>query len=165
MINKNIISIIIGLLLLGGLFLISRPEDSSSGVGKEVLSAGMLSAEELNFDFNSVSMAAGDVSHIFKIKNTGTEPVIIGKMYTSCMCTVATLIYGDKKFGPYGMAGHGFIPSIDQEVNPGEEASVEAVFDPAAHGPAGIGRIERTIILENNSGRPLELNFSAVVTP
>lgn len=81
------------------------------------------------------------------------------------MCTTATLMMGGKQFGPYGMPGHGFIPKINETMDAGEEATVEVVFDPAAHGPAGVGRIERGITIENNAGRPLELGFTALVTP
>jgi len=81
------------------------------------------------------------------------------------MCTTASLIKGGEKFGPYGMPGHGFFPSLNQRIEPGEEASLEVVFDPAAHGPAGVGRIDRIVNLENNAGKPLELVFSATVTP
>lgn len=81
------------------------------------------------------------------------------------MCTVATLGIRGERFGPYGMPGHGFIPKIGQTINPNEEAIVEVVFDPAAHGPAGVGRIQRIITIENDSGQPLELQFTALVTP
>jgi hypothetical protein len=121
--------------------------------------------EANNYDFGKISMAAGKVSHIFKIKNTSSEPVVINKIYTSCMCTVVTLASGDKKFGPFGMLGHGALPKISQSVGPNEEISVEVVFDPAAHGPAGVGRISRMVTLENNIGRPVELLFAAIVTP
>jgi hypothetical protein len=117
------------------------------------------------YEFGSVSMAAGKVKHQFKIRNTSAEPVVIGKMYTSCMCTTASLMMGGKTFGPVGMPGHGGIPSLNQTINPNEEASVEVVFDPAAHGPAGIGRIQRTVTLENNTGNPIELQFVAIVAP
>ena len=50
-------------------------------------------------------------------------------------------------------------------MNPGDDAVVEVVFDPAAHGPAGIGPIERVVTIENSAGRPLELAFNATVTP
>ena len=63
------------------------------------------------------------------------------------------------------MPGHGAIPRINQTINPNEEAVVEVVFDPAAHGPAGVGRIGRTVVIENNSGAPVELSFIALVTP
>jgi len=110
-------------------------------------------------------MAAGKVTHQFKIKNTSSEAVIINKIYTSCMCTTAMLTIGDKQLGPYGMPGHEDIPRIDQMVNPNEEVTIDAVFDPSAHGPAGIGQIQRTITLENNAGQPVELSIAATVTP
>lgn len=81
------------------------------------------------------------------------------------MCTSAALMMGGRRFGPYGMPGHGAIPRIDQTLNPNEEATIEVTFDPAAHGPAGVGKIQRTIIVENNAGQSLELNFTALVTP
>ena len=42
---------------------------------------------------------------------------------------------------------------------------VEVVFDPTAHGPAGVGKIERVVTLENNSSSDLNIMFSAFVTP
>lgn len=124
-----------------------------------------LSADETAYDFGTISMAEGEVSHTFKISNVSALPVSIEKIYTSCMCTTATLDVEGEKFGPYGMPGHGFIPKINKTLNSGSEAMVEVVFDPAAHGPSGVGKIERKIIIENNGGQPLELGFSAIVTP
>lgn len=129
------------------------------------ISEGSLTAPETFFDFGTISMKAGEVRHAFKIKNSSNESVVINKMYTSCMCTIATLMMENKQFGPYGMPGHGFIPKINQAINPEEEATVEVIFDPAAHGPAGVGRIQRAITIENNAGKPVEFQFAAVVTP
>ncbi len=163
--NKTLISIIVGVLVLGGLIWIARP-DSQSNSTISAKSNGILTVEEAsNYDFGKISMAAGKVKHQFKIKNTSNEMVTINKVYTSCMCTTAELMSGGKQFGPYGMPGHGAIPKIQGIVNPNDEAIVEVVFDPAAHGPAGVGRIQRTITLENNSGQPIELQFAAIVTP
>ena len=81
------------------------------------------------------------------------------------MCTTATLMIGGGKFGPYGMPGHGFIPKINGIIGPNEEATVEAVFDPSAHGPAGVGRVQRTVTIENSAGQPVELLLAAMVTP
>ena len=163
--NKIIIGIVVALLVLGGIIWIARPNSQSSATTLPAKSDGSLSAEETSFDFGSISMAAGKVKHSFKIKNASAEPVVIGKMYTSCMCTTASLIKNNKVFGPYGMPGHGAIPKINQTVNPNEEVTVEVVFDPAAHGPAGVGRIERIATIENNAGQPIELGFTALVTP
>lgn len=164
-----------GILVLGGLIWIARPAspelarsepNGQSATAASATRNGTLTVEEANnYDFGTIKMAAGKVSHQFRIKNTGAEAVTINKMYTSCMCTTAELRVGGKQFGPYGMPGHGAIPKINQTVNPNEEATVEVVFDPAAHGPAGVGRIQRAITIENNAGAPIELLFAAVVTP
>ena len=163
--NKIFIGAVIVAGVTGLIWLGSPKGSETKSPVAESSGSGLLILEESIFDFGEISMAAGDVSHVFKIKNTGTGPVVIRKMYTSCMCTTAQLIYGDKKFGPYGMAGHGFIPSINETINPGEEASVEVVFDPKAHGPAGVGKIQRVVTIDNNAGSPMELSFSALVTP
>jgi hypothetical protein len=81
------------------------------------------------------------------------------------MCTTATLVTPSGRRGPFGMPGHTPIPSIRERLAPGEMAQVEVVFDPAAHGPAGVGRIDRTVTLQNDAGAPLELAFTAMVTP
>ncbi len=164
--KTTIISIVIVIILAGGAVLIAQPNwQAKSTVSLASSSNGTLSVEENSFDFGQISMAAGKVKHQFKIKNISGEPVVVGKMYTSCMCTTAKLMMDNKQFGPYGMPGHGFIPRINKAIDAGKEAIVEVTFDPAAHGPSGVGRIQRTITLENNAGQPLEFEFTALVTP
>ncbi|MBI5306545.1 DUF1573 domain-containing protein [Candidatus Wolfebacteria bacterium] len=162
--NKTIIGIIAAIAILSGIIWFAKI-DSQNNNSLPVKSNGTLVAEETNFDFGEISMAAGKVKHSFKIKNIGNESVIINKVYTSCMCTTASLTINNKQFGPYGMAGHGLIPKINQPVKPNEEIIIEAVFDPAAHGPAGAGQIKRIITIENNSEKQIELQFTATVTP
>jgi len=164
--KKNIIGIIVVVLALGAAVFIARPNPGNNTASLPVGSVRALSVEgEVNYNFGSISMMNGTVNHQFKIKNEGSEAVTIRKMYTSCMCTTATLMKGGEQFGPFSMPGHVSVPTINQVINPGEEAVVEAVFDPAAHGPAGIGRIGRAVILETDSGKPFELLFTATVTP
>lgn len=116
-------------------------------------------------NFGNISMAAGKVSKVYWIKNISGDPLTITKLYTSCMCTDATLITKAGKKGPFGMPGHGPTPRIEERLAPGETAQVQVVFDPAAHGPAGIGQTDRVTTIENGGGMPLELRFSAMVTP
>ena len=163
--NKNIIGPLIAIVLLGGVIWIARPNSQNSPASLLSNSSGLLSAEEKEFNFGEISMANGNVKHEFKIKNAGNNPIVIEKIYTSCMCTTAALMTDSKQFGPYGMPGHGFIPKINAAIDPAKEATVEIVFNPAAHGPAGVGRIQRTITIENNAGQSLELEFAALVTP
>jgi hypothetical protein len=163
--SKIIIGVVVAIIVLAGLVFIARP-DSQDNSPIPTESNGTLTIEESdNYDFGAISMAKGIVAHQFKVKNIGDGAVVVNKIYTSCMCTIAKLIVGDKQFGPFGMPGHGAIPKIEGVINSNEEAIVEVVFDPAAHGPAGVGRIQRSVILENNAGQPIELSFAAMVTP
>jgi len=82
------------------------------------------------------------------------------------MCTEAVFEDGKITKGPFGMPGHGLsIPAANVTMEPGSEAEIIVTFDPAAHGPAGVGKIIREIYLEEGAGQPLILRFSANVTP
>jgi hypothetical protein len=168
--NKKTLNLIIGALFIAGaiVFLaVYRPAPTQhSGLTQVASGESLLSAEELSFDFGAISMAKGNVSHQFKIKNSTDAPVTIKKIHTSCMCTTATLYINENKVaGPFGMAGHGFIPKISKTLEAGEEAVVLVAFDPTAHGPAGIGQTEREIYIETENGSPLILQIKANVTP
>lgn len=126
---------------------------------------GPLVSPQPFFDFGVVSMAAGKVTHVFRVRNDGAAPVTIQKIYTSCMCTTATLVTRAGAKGPFGMPGHGAAAKLAERLDPGEEALVEAVFDPAAHGPSGAGWNERFVFVAADTGRTLELRFTANVTP
>lgn len=157
----------IGVVVLGALLFYAQPssnQPTGTSDGNTPLSAISV-VEASNYNFGTVSMKNGKVSKTFIIKNTQSEPVTLSKLYTSCMCTEATLKVASKTQGPFGMLGHGFIPEFSETLRPNEEAEIEVVFDPAAHGPSGVGKIQRTVTLENNAGRPVEILIAANVTP
>lgn len=161
---KNILFYIIAVVaLVGGLIWYARPDKGSPDPTAAVLST--LEAEETSYDFGYVSMAQGKVEKKFRIKNTDSSPATIEKVYTSCMCTEASLITPQGKFGPFGMPGHGLAPKVNKEIKPNDMVEVSVVFDPAAHGPAGVGPIERVVYIEEKNRLPLELKIKAVVTP
>lgn len=116
-------------------------------------------------DLGTFSMARGNVPFRYLIKNAGAEPLDINRVSTSCMCTNATVITATERKGPFGMPGHGRPNATRLRLAPGELATVEVVFDPAAHGPSGLGRIERTVTLESAQAAPLELRMVVMVTP
>jgi hypothetical protein len=159
-------------LAVGGLILAAKPgpvtatpatvETRDPGAAS---STGRLTALRTKYNFGSISMARGKVTYRYAIRNTGTEPIFISKLYTSCMCTTAAVVKDGKASEAYGMPGHAPIPTIKVPVGPTEAAAIEVVFDPAAHGPAGVGPIERVVTVENSAGQPLELEFAALVTP
>ncbi len=162
--SKKILTVL-GLLaaVAAGLILLSWPKNSPKEQGEGQAAA---SAKTHEFDFGEVSMAKGLIKHSYEIVNSQDESLTIKKIYTSCMCTTASLIRPDgRRVGPFGMPGHGGpIPTLAEELFGSEKAQVEVVFDPAAHGPAGLGRVERFITVETSNG-PIELSFTAEVIP
>ena len=137
-----------------------------SGVGSG--NYNELISEEKSFDFGLVSMSKGRVEHSFTLKNSGDSKIKITKIYTSCMCTEATLVQGTSRKGPFGMSGHGGPSSqIDEVVDPGKEISIDVVVDPAAHGPQGTGPAKKVVYIETDSAiNPiLELELNINVTP
>lgn len=154
--------IIIWMLVIGGLLgilLIANPSKSQTETN------GELAASETSYDFGTISMNEGNVTHAYTVKNTSDRPAVITKAYTSCMCTEVSVNAGQKQFGPFGMQGHGTIPDIEVKLEPGEEAKVTAEFDPAAHGSAGIGDIERSVFVQPQTGPRIELTFKTTVRP
>lgn len=120
---------------------------------------------ESSFDFKDVKYSGGNVKHEFKIKNPGTSDLTIANMATSCMCTTVYLKVGDKKGPAFGMNGHSSESGWTGVLKPGEEGQVVTVFDPTAHGPAGVGPISRIVSFETNDpDRPyVEFSFSGNV--
>ncbi len=138
---------------------VAKPQVQASNIGK-------LTTSESSWDFGTVSMAKGIVTKKFNITNTDTVPATVTKLFSSCMCTQGALWVNGKKWGPYGMPGMGpAIPDIAAEIAPGQTAEVEITFDPAAHGPAGVGQIERQVTAQQNGQSPLNFNIRALVTP
>lgn len=150
--------------MLFALMWMGRPDSTDNSYASIDLSASAITANEYSFDFGEVSMAKGDVEHTFLIKNDSDEEVELGRLFTSCMCTTAELELNGEVFGPYGMPGHGPLPKLKRVMKPGEEARLRVIYDPAAHGPAGLGRAERAVYLENGRGA-LEVRIYATVIP
>ena len=162
--NKNnlLILSITAIVFLGLVLLLSNlPED------QQVVVPGALGDIEVeqSFDFGLISMKEGDVFHEFVLKNTGLHTVLLSRLYTSCMCTTARLKMNGYQSQFFGMVGHGYIPKVNKVLEPGEEAVIEVVFDPAAHGPAGVGRVERIVYVEGEKGTMLQVQFFATITP
>ena len=154
-----IASVVFLMLLIAGLSLAGKKDQNR---GEQDTSR--LEAAESSYDFGTISMAKGKVTKIFVLKNNTSEAIMAEKLYTSCMCTQATLLKADERFGPFSMPAHGKIPEINESIGPGQEVGIEIIFDPAAHGPAGVGPIEREVTLETSDGR-FKLKFKAQVAP
>ena len=189
--NKIIVFIVVIVILVIGLFLFGKPSKDNAiksgnipegsqelanshtaGIGDTT--ANVLTASETFYDFGTISMKNGNVSKTFKVTNSGTTDINLTNVSTSCMCTAAYILRNDgSKLGPFGMPGHGGTGDMPGHGNgkageiipAGESRDIEVVYDPNAHGPAGVGMINRFIFLEDESGNKLQLEIKVNVTP
>ncbi|OGG54632.1 hypothetical protein A3D62_00640 [Candidatus Kaiserbacteria bacterium RIFCSPHIGHO2_02_FULL_49_11] len=162
--KKTIISLlllvagVLGLLLWGG-------STASRGGDNALVSSELVTATAL-YDFGRISMKDGNVRTRFSVTNPTSRDITLKSIVTSCMCTEAFIVNGDLKRGPFGMPGHGgVVPKANEIIKAGETREIEVVYDPNAHGPAGVGPIGRFIYLIEEDEKTLELQIRAVVTP
>ncbi len=132
-----------------------------------VTATGAFSAPETLYDFGKISMKDGNVTKDFIITNTTDTQATLRNLTTSCMCTTAYIVGADGEAkGPFGMPGHGgAVPPANETIPAGESRTIRVVYDPNAHGPAGVGQIDRTITLVDASNGTLTLEIKANVTP
>lgn len=164
--QRSILIILGAVAFLALLFFLGSRNPGENSTAAKLSAASALAASEDAYDFSEISMAKGEVSRVFRITNSGSEPLTLSRITTSCMCTTAYLTSGAHRFGPFGMPGHGGPKGeLIETVPAGESREVEVIFDPAAHGPAGIGRISRAVFLEDAKGGVKTLEISATVVP
>ncbi len=129
-------------------------------------SKSSLTAPKVFYDFGTISMRDGNVSREFVVTNpTGTD-ITVSTILSSCMCTAAFIIEPDGNVkGPFKMPGMGYVPPADELIKAGDSRTIRVVYDPNAHGPAGVGRIDRFVTLTDEVGGTLRLEIKALVTP
>jgi len=173
--KQTIVSLIVIILGVTGLVLWSKSVDNRALSSTETKShparientAGGLKADNTFYDFGTISMKNGNVSKIFTVTNPTAEDITVPSLYTSCMCTKAYIVNSDgSKKGPFGMPGHGgTVPKANETIKAGSSVDIEVVYDPNAHGPAGVGLIERAVFLEDENRNVIEYKFKVNVTP
>ncbi|TSC67324.1 MAG: hypothetical protein CEO19_284 [Parcubacteria group bacterium Gr01-1014_73] len=170
--TKTIINLLIIVLVFAGLFVWGYSAKkggttaSVQGVDGSNNSESSLTASETIYDFGAISMKNGDVNKEFMVTNPTAQDITIKTMLTSCMCTTAFVVKSDGNTkGPFGMAGMGYVSAVDEIIKAGESRVIRVVYNPNAHGPAGVGRIDRFITLIDASGGEFQLEIKALVTP
>ncbi|MDP2593278.1 MAG: DUF1573 domain-containing protein [bacterium] len=160
---KKILYFLVPVLVLAFLFWYSN--FSSSGALVVYEGPVQLSTSEKFHNFGVVSMKDGVVSYDFVLKNISEDALVLKRLYTSCMCTEAVIYSEGQSLGNFSMPGHGREPRLNHNLFAGEEVRIEVKFNPAAHGPSGVGAIERNVVLETEKGEQVVLNIKANVTP
>lgn len=159
--KKVIISIFLFaiVILVGGVVLLSGGGPTSATITAS--QNAKVTADQRNFDWGKINMKGGNVSKIFTIKNTGTDTLKLTNIKTSCHCTKAQVKIGNTSSPYFGM--NSVSPWIG-EVLPGQKAELEVIFDPAYHGPQGVGPINRLVALETSDKGNSRIEFSLTGT-
>ena len=146
----------VGIILL--VFNFSKGSSAQNSNGKP-----HLEISETEYDFGTMPINGGILKKTFEIKNSGDGDLVIGPIWTSCHCTSAVFKLNGKQSPEFNMAK---IP-WSQKMAPGETGQIEVIFDPAFHGPAGIGEAIRAIFFETNDpqNESSEVRIAANVTP
>lgn len=154
----------VGLIIWG-----TAPKGNTAASVQDAPGAGSgqsaLTTPETVFDFGTIRMADGNVNHVFKVTNTTGSDVYVKTLTTSCMCTSAYIVRVNGETGPFGMPSMGYVPPVNETIKAGESRDIKVVYDPNAHGPAGVGTIDRFAYLTDANGGTLQLEIKAVVTP
>lgn len=129
----------------------------------ETNSSAQAKVPEATFDWGKIGIAAGNAEKDFTIENTGSAPLKLFNVKTSCDCTTARLSQGAATSPVFGMHTNS---NFVMEVPPGQKAVLKVIFDPAYHGPDGVGPITRQITVQTNDPSQGLLTFllTAVVT-
>lgn len=170
--SKTISVVAVALLVFIGLFTwgYSGKGGTAASVqnapGASGTSKSVLAAPETFYDFGTISMKNGNVTREFVVNNPTDRDITVSTVLTSCMCTTAFIVLPDGSIkGPFRMPGMGYVPPANELIKTGESRIIRVVYDPNAHGPAGVGRIDRFITLTDSSGASLQLEIKALVTP
>lgn len=122
-----------------------------------------LDANPTYYDLGEVLIKGGIVTKEYEIKNTTGNDMELIKITTSCMCTTASVKAGDKETRFFTMEmGGDRNPFISLKVKKDETVKVTVRYDPAAHGPQGVGPFDRVVSLYFDKGLK-ELTFKGVV--
>lgn len=124
-----------------------------------------LSQRPESYELGDIPRLGGLVIRNFVIKNTTDKSMKLSRITTSCMCTKAKVIVDNQETKLFGMEGMGDKnPPVNLTLNPNQEAKVMFEFDPNAHGPKGVGPIDRSIQLIFSDPQAIkELKFKGVV--
>lgn len=145
-------------ILSGGVVLVSQ---TSEGPKVTASKNARAQAKITNADWGAIPMNKGNVTKQFIIKNTGSEKLSFYNIRTSCHCTKAQLKTSTDESPLFGMDG---FSSWTGEVAPGQQATLVVIFDPAYHGPQGVGPINRYVSLETNDSANSKLTFTVTGT-
>lgn len=169
------IGITLGLIVLAGCSTTSENQVASNDA-TDVVTIDTLTAEQQSsapivvvlgsdpapLNFGNISMRDGTVSRTYMLKNDRNVPSKLMSVATSCMCTTAEI--DGQQFGMPGMSATNSAPTT--VIAPGATQMLVVTFDPNAHGPNGVGPMQREVYIMSDDSRDPQtrIKFMGVVT-
>ena len=141
------------LLIFGGVFLVSKTNNKASLAGGQNT---QVSVDKTSYDWGEIGINDGKVQAEFTLTNAGAASLQLANVSTSCECTTAQIVIEGKASPYFGMHQKS---SWTGQVEPGKSAKLIVEFDPAFHGPQGIGQITRQAVVETNDSKQRKLTF------
>ncbi|MBI4079521.1 MAG: DUF1573 domain-containing protein [Candidatus Levybacteria bacterium] len=154
--KKVIIAFVIATvwILLGGVYFIGKSttpaQVASSQEAKAVIN-------KKTYDWGTIPYDGGLVKADFAIKNEGNGALQLTNIKTSCACTKAQVAIDGTQSPFFSMHS---VSSWVGEVLSGKQATLTVIFDPAFHGPSGVGSMTRLISIETNDQENRKLEFT-----
>ncbi len=90
----------------------------------------------------------------FQFKNTGTKPLQLSNITSSCGCTVGRIVYNGKISKEYGM--HSKSDDV-VEIQPNSEATLKVIYRPYVMPVYGL--VEREVYMDTNDPANAKLSF------
>ena len=149
--------------LVSGLLATGACEEARTLSDSE-LPESSLKADRAEHDFGRILIDGGKVETVFSIVNEAPADVQLLSVATSCGCTEAVAEFADgSTVGSFELPLDGQENDAGRAVQAGEGFKVRVVFDPAAHGPDGIGQLMREVILATRGAGQTRLVITANV--
>ncbi|KKQ29859.1 MAG: hypothetical protein A3H17_01680 [Candidatus Levybacteria bacterium RIFCSPLOWO2_12_FULL_37_14] len=142
-------------LLFGGIFFLTKTTNAPQITASQNAKAYVV--DPTSFDWGDIPMYKGNKTKVFAIKNTGTDTLKLFNVRTSCHCTKAYVTIDGNDSPSFGMDN---LSAWTGEVLAGKEAKLTVVFDPAFHGPQGMGAVNRFVSVETNDQANSKLTFT-----
>lgn len=126
--QKILIGVVTVGLIVFAIALFSSPPDKTPTVATSIDSSFMF--DETEFDFEVVKQSGGLVEHNFPFTYTGTEPITITAVPTSCGCTSAVVDNKTLKEGSKGTITVTFDPNLHAEPEGRFFKTISLITDP-----------------------------------
>ncbi|MBI3397033.1 DUF1573 domain-containing protein, partial [Candidatus Woesebacteria bacterium] len=147
---KFLVIFVVLFILLIGVFavFISKQDAKETVISSNLLDSKTIEVVPNNNDWGIIPINGGIVEKTYEVKNVTSKNINLKRIVTSCMCTKASFEVGENKSAYFGMEMSGDKnATINIEVASGQTGMLKVRFDPAAHGPQGVGPFDRVISL------------------